>query len=190
MTSRQISAVFLLSIVLFTGSLWLKGVPVSTSWLAAVGLPSTVMTLIVGGFERWLWAWPIFSGWLVRRPDLRGTWVLTFTSNYKERHDAQPTVVTGEYVVKQTLSTIVLRMKSAQSTGEHIVAQIEQEPDGSFRLGGLYRNEAKIEDRARLGMHHGAYLLRVPDLRRPDAMEGEYWTDRGTAGRLDARRAD
>ena len=58
-----------------------------------------------------------------------------------------------------------------------------------YQIVGLYTNQPLIALRGTRGeMHHGAFVLTThgPE-HRPDALEGEYWTDRKTSGRMKMR---
>ncbi len=50
--------------------------PLSINWEAVKKLPDvvTVFVIISFVFTKWLWRWRIFKDWLVRFPDLQGTW--------------------------------------------------------------------------------------------------------------------
>jgi hypothetical protein len=49
----------------------------------------------------------------------------------------------------------------------------------------LYRNDPKVSVRDRSPIHFGGMHLRVSG---EDALEGDYWTDRKTSGRLTLKR--
>lgn len=182
----HVTALFLLSVAAFTLTLALRGETISWSWLAAAGIPSAAVTLVAAFFEREGWTLPFLYGWFVKRPDLRGKWQFTFQSNFEE--DGQPVVGKGDYAVTQTWTSVIVKMDAALSRGDHVSAQVENDGDGSFKLCGIFRNEAAMAERPKLGMHYGAYILRCPNERHPKRLEGEYWTDRGTAGSIVAER--
>jgi hypothetical protein len=63
--------------------LWLNGEqPTPGTLFGKLGL---VVSLVYGGmllFATYAWSWRIFKGWLVKRPDLRGTWRATLNSDW------------------------------------------------------------------------------------------------------------
>jgi len=60
---------------------------------------------------------------------------------------------------------------------------IPKEPDGVYTIASIYRNTPKIANRVISEIHHGGVILQV--LGDPvHALEGHYWTDRGTLGEL------
>lgn len=191
MPSRRVTAFFFVSILAFTAALWLHGEPVSINWVQKAGAPSTFMTILVAYFEKSGWAWGWVQGWLVRRPDIRGKWQMTFTSDYVDPATKEKVVTTGTFAIKQTLSTVSIKMNGDKSTGTHVSAQVEEDADGEFKLCGVYRNEPRLAERSNMVMHYGAYLLRLPEAsRRPTTMEGEYWNDRGRCGSITAVREE
>ena len=140
---------------------------------------------IVGVFSRWAWAWPVFRGWYVKRPDIRGTWKVTLQSNWKAQETGEVIAPITAYVaVRQTLGTLSLRLMTAESKSRLIAHSIELEKDGLYRIAGIYRNEPRVELQGeRSEIHHGSLLLEVHGT-PPHSMEGHYWTDRGTRGTL------
>ena len=166
--------------------LWIDGQPVlSLAFLKPFGI---VVSLIVGCslvFNRWAWAWPIFSGWYVNRPDLRGTWRVRLISDWidpetEKRVDPQICYL----VVRQTLVDLSARLVTAESTSKSIAYCLTEEEQGIYRLAVIYRNEPKIElQGSRSDIHHGSFLVEVTGQNVLE-MDGHYWTDRGTRGEL------
>ena len=62
-----------LTIVIWLVVLWIQGEPVlSLEFLRPFGAVVATVVAIIGIFSRWAWAWPVFRGWYVKRPDVRG----------------------------------------------------------------------------------------------------------------------
>ena len=61
------------------------GTPLSINWEAIKKLPDvvTIFVIISFAFTKWLWRISWFRPWLVRFPDLQGTWKGELKSNWK-----------------------------------------------------------------------------------------------------------
>ena len=66
----------------WAGCLLILGLPINWHYIKPFSLVLTLLTALTFVFDRWLWKWPIFKGWLVKRPWLEGTWKATLKSNY------------------------------------------------------------------------------------------------------------
>jgi hypothetical protein len=149
------------------------------NWISDV---SAVVVALMLVFERWLWRWRIFRGWLVRRPDIHGTWRVSFESNYEGVENDGGTRRSGVLVARQTLLSLDVRLFTAESTSVSVAAEVVEEGEGGV-VAYVYRNEPRVSVRMRSPMHYGAARLIVGEL-KPSAMMGEYWTDRGTVGEM------
>jgi len=165
-------------------ALWVQGTPVlSLDFLR----PFSIVVGVVGGvvtiFSKWAWAWRAFQGWFVNRPDIRGTWEVELQSNWEnpETNEGIPPIL-AYAAIRQSLTTLSIRLMTSESKSFLIAHSIELEIDGIFRIAGIYRNEPNIElqgDRSEI--HHGSMLLEVYGA-PPSSLEGHYWTDRNTRG--------
>ena len=166
--------------------LWVQGMPV-LSW-KFVRPFSLVVALALGaawGFERYAWAWPVFRDWYIKRPDLRGTWKVVLESSWVDPDTGEPKgEVTGYMVVRQTLSSLSMRMLTVESKSKVVAHGIERDSDGVYSLSAIYRNEPAIElQSTRSPIHHGSFHLEIHGA-YPTALEGHYWTDRTTRGSM------
>tara|TARA_B110000503_G_C7028182_1_gene362796 strand:+ start:79 stop:714 length:636 start_codon:yes stop_codon:yes gene_type:complete len=187
MLSRlHISSFIGLTIAAWLLALWVHGMPVlGLDFLRPFSLVVGIVGLIVGVFVKTAWAWPIFRGWYVRRPDLRGTWEVTLESNWinPETKKGVPPIE-GYISVRQTLTGLSLRLMTKESRSRLVAHSIELEDDGIYRISAIYRNEPRVElqgDRSEI--HYGSLLLEIYGT-PPVSMEGHYWTDRGTRGTM------
>ena len=186
LTRVHIASFIGLTIIVWLLALWIQGQPVLTAqFLRPFGIVVGVIVTIVGVFSRWAWAWPFFRGWYVKRPDLRGTWKAEIQSNWKNPGTGLGVPRIAAFLaVRQTLTTLSLRLMTPESRSKLIAHSIELEKDGIYRIAGIYRNEPRVElqgDRSEI--HHGSLLLEVHGT-PPSSMEGHYWTDRGTRGTM------
>ena len=176
--------------VVWVAVLWARGVEVnSTQLMAFAGVigPLSLLGLVL---ERWLWRWRWLQGWLIRRPDLRGTWRGELQSSYvpprkEERHAPMIACYMG---VKQTLSTLQMHLMTPESESWLVANDIRPARSGEgFELTGVYSNKPKLGLRtARVSeIHRGAIILNTHgDSHRPDQLTAEYWTDRMTNGTM------
>lgn len=152
---------------------------------APYGGAVTAASVFVWLFDKWLWALPPLS-WLVRRPNLRGTWRGELRSQWIDpQTQKNPPPIPSFVSVAQTASTLYLRQYTAESESATIAASILKDTDDAESVSVLYRNDPTVDVRGRSPIHFGGMHLRVNG---QDAMEGDYWTDRNTTGRLLLKR--
>lgn len=186
LTRLHISSFIALTIAVWLIALWVQGMPVlSIEFIKPFSIVVGAITFIAMIVNKYAWSWRIFRGWYVNRPDLRGTWKVELKSNWvnPETNEGVPPII-GYAVIRQSLTSLSLRLMTKESRSKLIAHSIEKEDDGLFRLAAIYRNEPKIElqgDRSEI--HHGSFSLEVHGT-PVESMEGHYWTDRGTKGSM------
>ena len=128
-------------------ALWIQGTPVlSLEFLR----PFSIVVGVVGGivtiFNKWAWAWPVFRGWFVKRPDVRGTWKVELQSNWidPETKEGIPPI-TAYAAIRQSLTTLSIRLMTPESKSLLVAHSIRLEPDNIYRIAGIYRNEPRLE---------------------------------------------
>lgn len=151
----------------------LKQVPTAISVYAIIGII----------FIKWLWKWPFLQGWLIRVPNLQGTWRGELKSDWVNPEtgkgiDPIPVIL----VIRQTFSNIKCTLMTKESTSYSTTADINIVPGGEdLFLTYNYTNRPKAVIRHRSKIHDGASILKItkkPEMR----LEGEYWTSRKTIG--------
>ena len=86
--------------------------------------------------------------------------------------------------VRQSLTTLSMRLMTAESSSRLIAHKMVEENDGVFLVTGVYTNTPKLELRGdRSEIHYGALLLQVLG-DPPISLEGHYWTDRNSRGSM------
>lgn len=184
----QLYAQVITFLVIWAGAIIVSGIfnPVDL-WAAVKLVPSaiSVYAVIAIVFTKWIWCWPIFQGWLIKIPNLQGTWRGELKSDWidpttQQRIAPIPVVL----VVQQTFSTISCTLMTAESTSYSTTAAINLAPDDKdLYLTYNYTNRPKATIRDRSAIHDGAAILKI--IKRPRRMlEGEYWTSRKTRGEL------
>jgi hypothetical protein len=185
MLSRlHLSALLLVAAALWGGMLVFEGVAVSGTWFRPFSTVVGVVLLLLVAFDLWAWRLRFLQGWFVPRPDLRGTWRVELQSDWKDPATNQVVgPITAYLVVRQTYSTLSLRMLTRESSSELVAAEISKAVDGTYGLAAVYRNEPKLSVRDRSPIHYGAIVLDVQGEPVTDLV-GHYWTDRSTRGQL------
>lgn len=187
LTRLHISSFIALTIAVWLLALWAQGMPVlSSDFVKPFGTVVGAITLVVTIFNKYLWSWRLFKGWYVKRPDLRGTWRVELKSSWLNPETGKCIdPVYGYAVIRQSLTSLSLRLLTTESRSVLVAHSIEQqEAEDLFKLVGVYRNEPKIElQGVRSEIHHGSFALEVHGSPVYE-LQGHYWTDRGTKGSM------
>lgn len=185
-TRLHISSFVGFTILVWLTALWVQGMPVlSTDFLKPFGIVVGATTIVAGLFDRYAWAWGAFRGWYVKRPDLRGTWRVAMQTSWESDAGVPGGPIHGYAVVRQTLTTLSVRLMTSESRSRLVAHSLRQEEDGVFVLDAVYRNEPDIElQGVRSDIHHGAFTLQVYGS-PPEELRGHYWTDRLTRGSME-----
>src|SRR5579864_1565988 len=140
MISRlHLSALILLAFAIWAVILRLSGQPISANWFAPYATVITVLVISLAAFDIWLWRWRILQGWFVRRPHLWGTWRVQIVSNWIDPATGRGIEPIDAFLtIRQTYSSIKLRMITNESTGDLLTGELLEKDDGSFRLAGIY----------------------------------------------------
>lgn len=178
LTRIQLSALLAIAAVIWAVALIFQGVAVSWTWLRPFSIVLGALVLILALVEKWAWQFRFVQPWLVHMPDIRGTW-------RAELHptNADPQLVSGYMVIRQTLSSVSLRLLTQESESEILAARVTKAGDGRFSVAGIYRNTPRLSMRDQSPVHHGAILLTVQG-EPVVSLDGQYWTDRGSQGEI------
>jgi hypothetical protein len=186
MTSRIHVTIYIgIAFVIWGLLLWINGTPLTWDHFKPFSVVVAAMVAIGVAFDKWVWRWPILRGWLVKRPDIRGTWLVALKGDWENPETKEKIhTITCYMVVRQTLSTLSMRLMTQQSSSALITGKIFTEDDGYYRVATIYRNEPKLEIRGvRSEIHYGAFVLDIHGT-PPNSLSGNYWTDRKTTGRI------
>ena len=134
MLSRLHIGTFLgLAVVAWAVVLWTRDIPLTWEYLWPYGLVVSVLAVAATIFERWGWACRIFQGWFVKRPNLQGSWRVELKSDWVNPDTGQIIdPITCYMVVRQTLTTLSMRLMTAESSSWLIAHKIVEENDGVF----------------------------------------------------------
>ncbi len=152
---------------------------------ALARLPQAVTAYVAVGllFTKLLWRSSLIQGWLIKVPDLQGTWRGELISDYVD--PATGTTVPPipvVLVIRQTFSSIRSTMMTSESTSYSTTAAIDRAPGtDELYLTYCYTNRSRETIRERSPIHDGAAVLKI--IREPGrSLEGGYWTSRKTKG--------
>ena len=181
---RYIKAIIYIAVLAWTVVLYLNHQAIRTPWLEYLSIVITIVLYAVIAFDLWLWKLPLLHGWFVKRPVIDGTWKVQLRSNWKDSAGQGIAPIEGYMVVRQTFSTLSMRLLTPESMSELVGTEIVCSVDRQYCVSGVYRNEPRFEAREKSAIHYGAVWLRV--VTEPERqLGGHYWTDRGTAGEME-----
>jgi hypothetical protein len=181
---RFIKAIIYVAVLAWTVVLYLNHEAIHSSSLRLLSTVTTAVLYTVMAFDLWLWKLSFFH-WFVKRPVIEGSWKVEIRSNWKDPATGNRTPpVEGYMVVRQTFSTLSLRLLTAESSSELVGTEIVCSADGLYCVSGVYRNEPRFEVRDRSQIHYGAVWLKIIE-EPPKKVLGHYWTDRQTAGEME-----
>jgi hypothetical protein len=182
---RYIKAIIYVTVLAWTIVLYANHESIKPTWLQHLSIVITIVLYAVMAFDLWLWKIPLLHGWFVKRPVIEGTWKVEIRSNWKDpANGAGIGPVEGFMVVRQTFSTLSLRLLTEESSSKLVGTEIVCSADGLYCVSGVYRNEPRFQVRERSAIHHGAVWLRIID-KPVKKVIGHYWTDRQTAGEME-----
>jgi hypothetical protein len=151
-------------------------------------IPLLLLLAII--FDGWVWRWRPLHPHVIGTPVVRGTWRGTLTSLWPDPALAgRPRPPKRAYVaIDQTLFTVSVRMLTDESESDQLVGGIAKLPNAKWKIAYNYQNTPDLPLRATSRPHLGGAVITVLGV-PPDALEGEYWSDRDTKGtfRMDAR---
>jgi hypothetical protein len=179
----QIALIIGLAVVVWMISLLLFGEHPTLNMLGPFGATVTIVTSASLLFVKYGWCSPILRGWLVQRPDLRGTWKCHLNSNFVDDRGT-PIEKVAYVVIRQTLTSLSFRLYTERARSASIADNIDRDGSDLFRLVIAYQNNPQIEYRDRREeIHYGSALFTHIDY-QSNRIEGHYWTDRNTKGSL------
>jgi hypothetical protein len=184
-SERYIKAIIYVAVLAWTVVLYINHQAIHSSWLRPLSTVITIVMYTVMAFDLWLWKIPLLHGWFVKRPVIDGTWKVEIRSNWKDPASGTGIPpVEGYMVVRQTLSTVTMRLLTAESSSELVGTEIVCSSDGLYCVSGVYRSEPRFEVRDKSPIHYGAVWLKVIDEATKKVI-GHYWTDRETGGEME-----
>lgn len=168
--------VVVLGAALWFVALWVLGETFDAVWIKPAGVVLAAVVGLLWLFDRFVWRW--VPGKLRKRPKVHGTWAADL--HFTDRH-GKADVKRCYLVIRQTFSKVTVCMYFDISASDSERAEILAAND-IYRLAWDYRSAANEYDHENPS-HRGKAEMKiatVPVL----AMDGTYWTERKTTGRL------
>jgi hypothetical protein len=159
--------------------------------LSAAGTVAAVTWFLWGVFKRWLWKLPFLQGWLVKIPNLNGTWTGEMQSTWvdPETNAGIPPIPTTA-TITQTLTTITVDFQTGEMESQSVVADISCDSHRRIaEIKYIYQSEPDATVRSRSEMHYGSAKLAVKTGGGVKKLKGDYWTDRKTTGTISLKKA-
>jgi SMODS-associating 2TM, beta-strand rich effector domain len=177
-----IKAIILTAATIWAVLLWLNHQTIHPDFLTPLSTVMTITVYLALAFDRWLWKLPFLQGWAVKKPVIQGTWKAIIRSSWidPETGESKPQLI-GFMVIRQTLSTLSMRLLTVESSSFLVGTEIICDHDGLYCVSGVYKNEPRLEFRHRSDIHDGALLLTVSKDQNLLKMEGHYWTPKSKA---------
>lgn len=186
MDSKHITALVWYVAIIWAGLLLIGGAALPPDFFRPLSKVVAAAVLLVFIFDRWLWRWHRLHGWLVKRPNLHGTWIVKLTSSWVDGESGERLApIAGYLVVRQTFSRVSMRLFTEKSMSRLRGAEIAADADGLYEVAAVYLNDPKFGLRVGNPAHNGAFILAVRGT-PATVMEGHYWTDRDTHGEMRA----
>jgi len=182
---RYIKGIIYVTVLAWTIMLLLNHEAIQSSWLKPFSTVTTIVLYVVMAFDLWLWKLPFLHSWFVKRPVIDGTWKVEIRSNWIDPTTNQAVAPIIAYmVVRQTLSTLSMRLLTVESSSTLVGTEIVCSADGLYCVSGVYRNEPWFDFRHRSEIHYGGLWLQIAEDEGVETLTGHYWTDRNTAGSM------
>ncbi len=147
----------------------------------ALGVVSSV-PILMNLYDRFAWhrRWVPFGP-----PDLRGVWRVAIHSDYVASTPSSTTATINAFVVfRQTAVALTATLHTEESSSGSVAASVSRTPDSRFEVSWMYRNEPQQQHRQQSPIHYGGARLMAFGGRKPERLEGTYFTDRATKGDL------
>lgn len=158
--------------------------------LSAAGTVAAATWLLWGVFKKWLWKLPFLQGWLVKIPNLNGTWTGEMQSTWinPETNTGIPPISTTA-TITQTLTTITVDFQTGEMESQSVVADVSCDSHRRIaEIKYIYQSEPDATVRGRSEMHYGSAKLGVKKANGKTLLKGDYWTDRKTTGTINLKR--
>jgi hypothetical protein len=184
LTRTQLTLLLGTQVALWAALLLVQGESLGWRHLAPFSSVVSCSLALLFVFEKWGWKLRVLHSWLVPFQNLSGTWRGTLQTSWEDPRTLQrPVPIQVFLVIRQTYSTVSVRVLTAESESDMIVGKVVVVEGDLADLVGVYRNTPKQSVRHRSPIHHGAFRLRIEG-EPVTALAGEYWTDRKTQGEM------
>jgi hypothetical protein len=181
-TQAQVAAAVVVAV--FAVGIWASGGHLHSAWLRFYSISVTVLLILLGLWDRFLWRLPLAQALAGVPRNLRGTWRGELASHWVDPSiGTSPPTKTVYLVVRQTASAVTVSMLTDESASRSSFGRVTSASD-EICLDYMYLNTPDNSLQHRSRIHHGSTSLKVSG--KPAArLRGHYWTDRDSRGDLD-----
>lgn len=167
--------------IFWGGSLVVGGNPiVSYGSLKALNMTAGIIAILWAVYFTWAWRWSYVRK-IIFRPDLNGSWIGEFRSDWKDASGNGISPGPFVLVVRQSFFAISIRAYTQkQKTSSYVESLVLDGERGTKLLAYLYSEKrvASVEHGAR----QGAADLELVEESDRRILEGDFWTHSGTTG--------
>lgn len=146
----------------------------------------SVDLLIIAIFVKWGWKLRIFRGWLVRFPNLNGSWVGFIYSDWKNPTTGEkPAPIPVMLTVNQSFFHISCVMRTSEMESSSYSEGFLINPDRQIKtVAYSYTSKPRLSLSERSTPHDGTAVFNI--IEKPqNKLEGRYWTERLTKGEIE-----
>ncbi|MBX7149139.1 hypothetical protein K1X76_08625 [bacterium] len=135
-------------------------------------------------FSKWMWCWKIFQGWLIKFPDLNGTWSGHIQTTWQDEKGNVPGPIPVMLTIQQSFTKLSCVMRTAEMTSHSFLEGFQINPDRQIKqVSYSYLSKPSATVRQRSEPHYGTMVLDICG-NSTRKLSGEYWTDRKTTGKV------
>lgn len=132
-------------------------------------------------FHNVLWKFHIFRPYIVKVPNLQGTW----EGKIRSVGNSEVTEIDTKIIIRQTFTTISVEVQTSNMTSSSYIAGFCFHSDsGNVELSYSYNSKSKLNQREKNPWHEGSCKFLVNEGGKKMTMDGEYWTSRRTIGEI------
>ncbi|MDY0278738.1 MAG: hypothetical protein RBQ97_11715 [Acholeplasma sp.] len=158
-----------------------------SSWLFVIPKVIAIEAMFFWLFQFYLWKCRIFKKWLVLFPNLGGTWIGEIHTNYQNPiTEKQIKPIPCMSIVVHKFNQIKFKIITLESESISFSEQLYfDKSSNTKRITYSYTNDPNLLLDYRSDGHKGTVIL---NLVGDDKMEGYYFTNRGTKGKISLKR--
>ena len=158
--SNQLSVILAIAAGVWGALLIWSGVSFDKSWTGPFSTVSGVVAVALSLFEGLLWRIPWLYPWFVKVPNIRGTWKVVLVSDWVNPETGErPEPIQAFMVVRQTYSTISMRLHTRESSSQLLAGRFIRADDGTNSVTGVYSNVPKLGSGIGAQSTSGVYSL-------------------------------
>lgn len=144
----------------------------------------TLDSIFLALFIRYFWKIKLLYPWLIRIPNLNGTWRGTIVSSWTDGNGNKLDPISTILSIRQTFIKISCTMRTGEMVSHSCCEGFIVDPQeiAKIQLGYFYLSKPKPQCQSRSPMHYGAILFDLTN--NNTVLIGSYWTQRKTTGEI------